>query len=54
MDWSQPTLSGWRSHYLMYQPEMEDALTGRRHDFVGFGSARLEAVAIENALIMSR
>ncbi|MFE4757924.1 bifunctional 3-(3-hydroxy-phenyl)propionate/3-hydroxycinnamic acid hydroxylase [Streptomyces mirabilis] len=26
MDWNQPTPSGWKSDYLMYQPYMEDAL----------------------------
>lgn len=26
MDWDVPTPSGWKSDYLMYQPEMEDAL----------------------------
>ncbi len=26
MDWNQPTPSGWKSDYLMYQPDLEDAL----------------------------
>ena len=48
MDWSQPTLSGWQSHYLMYQPEMEDALTGAAARFSSVSVVRgWEAVAIE-------
>jgi len=48
MDWSQPTPSGWRSHYLMYQPEMEDALTGAAARYSSVSVTRgWEAVAIE-------
>ncbi|MDT3397961.1 bifunctional 3-(3-hydroxy-phenyl)propionate/3-hydroxycinnamic acid hydroxylase [Streptomyces sp. B1866] len=27
LDWDAPTPSGWKSDYLMYQPDLEDALT---------------------------